>query len=137
MHRFPSQSTISRFKFVAFLLCFRCVTVPAVIGFLVYSLIQDDHELTIIALALGFICAIASITQWLLAGRTRCPLCLTPVLARKGCAKHRNARTVMGSHRLRVALAILLRGKFLCPYCHEPSALEVRSRRANVGARHY
>lgn len=137
MHRFPSKSTISRFQFVAFLLCFRCVAVPVVIGVLVYSFIQGDHELTLIALALGFVCAVMSIVQWLLAVRTRCPLCLTPVLARKGCAKHRNARTLLGSHRLRVALAILFRGRFLCPYCHEPSAMEVRSRRQNSQARHY
>ena len=64
-----------------------------------------------------------------LAAKTRCPLCLTPVLATKGCSKHRNARTLLGSHRLRVAMSVLFKGRFYCPYCHEPSVLEVRQKR--------
>ena len=128
MHRFPSKSTIFRFRFVAFLLVSRCVFVPLAIGLLVFSLIEDDHDLTIVALGVGFFCVVMSLLQWSLAGRTRCPLCLTPVLAKNGCSKHRNARTLFGSHRLRVAMGILFRGTFHCPYCHEPSMMAVRSR---------
>lgn len=135
MHRFPSKSTINRFRFVALLVCFKFLAVPVVAGLLIYSFIQDDSKLTIIALCLGIACVLMCIIQWSLAARARCPLCLTPVLASKGCAKHRNARTVLGSHRLRVALAILFRGRFLCPYCHEPSLMEVRSRRQRSHAR--
>ena len=29
----------------------------------------------------------------------------------------------MGSHRLRVALAILFKNRFRCPYCNETTAL--------------
>jgi len=137
MHRFPSKSTIHRFRLVAFLLCFRCLTVPVIVGLLIYSFIHEAHDLTVIALGLGSVCVLMSLMQWLLAGRTRCPLCMTSVLASNGCAKHRNARTLLGSYRLRVALGILFRGTFHCPYCHEPSIMEVRSRRANVGAKHY
>ena len=57
------------------------------------------------------------------------PLVLTPVLASKDCAKHRRARTFLGSHRLRVALSILFKNTFRCPYCWEKSAMTVRSRR--------
>ena len=32
----------------------------------------------------------------------------------------------MGSHRLRVALAILFKNQFRCPYCNESTALELR-----------
>ncbi|MES2920848.1 MAG: hypothetical protein V4819_04850 [Verrucomicrobiota bacterium] len=137
MHRFPSKSTISRFKFVAFLLCFRCVAVPAVVGMLVYSFIEGDQDLTIIALGLGLACVLMSIIQWLLAARTRCPLCLTPVLASNGCSKHRHARTLFGSYRLRAAIAILFRNSFLCPYCHEPSVMEVRSRQPRTQSNRY
>ena len=51
---------------------------------------------------------------------------MTPVLAKKDCTKHRHARTFLGSHRLRVALAILFRNSFRCPYCNESTILEVR-----------
>jgi hypothetical protein len=137
MHRFPSKSTIFRFKVVAFLLCFRYVALPAIVGLLVYSLIENDHELTIVALGLGLVCFLMSLMQWLLATRTRCPLCLTPVLASNGCSKHRHARTLLGSYRLRVAAKILFRDSFECPYCNEPSAMEVRSRQPRTQTKRY
>lgn len=137
MHRFPSKSTIYRFKFVAFLVCFRCLAIPAVVGMLVYSFMRDDHDLTIVSLGFGFACFLMCIMQWLLAARTRCPLCLTPVLASNGCSKHRNARALLGSYRLRVAAMILFRDSFECPYCHEPAAMEVRSRQPRTLTKRY
>ena len=66
---------------------------------------------------------------WLLASRANCPLCMMPVMMNKRCAKHGRARTVLGSHRLRVALSILARNTFSCPYCMESTAVRVRDRR--------
>lgn len=137
MHRFQSKSTILRFRLTALLLVLKCAMVPLVGGVLVYSFIENDHELAIVALGLGFTTVLMGILQWLLAARTRCPLCMTPVLASKGCSKHRHARSFLGSFRLRVALAVLFRGSFLCPYCHEKSAMAVRSRHPNNGTRQY
>ena len=137
MHRFPSKSTIYRIRFVAFLFCFRCVAVLVVGGVLLYSFIENDHELMVGALGLGLACILICLVQWWLARRTGCPLCQTPVLARNGCAKHRNARTALGSYRLRVAMAILFRGSFHCPYCHEPSVMEVRSRHSRTQTKTY
>jgi hypothetical protein len=54
---------------------------------------------------------------------------MMPVMVNKRCAKHGKARTVLGSHRLRVALSILFRNAFNCPYCMESTAVRVRSRR--------
>jgi hypothetical protein len=42
--------------------------------------------------------------------------------------KHPKARSVMGSHRLRVALAILFKNRFRCPYCNESTEMEIRER---------
>ena len=64
------------------------------------------------------------IPLWIQGYHTNCPLCCTPVLAPKGCTKHRDAKKLMGSHRLRVALAILFPNRFRCPYCNESTALE-------------
>ena len=126
MHRFRSKSTILRFKLAALLLCSKYFLVPATAGILVYSFIQSDAKLTLVAISLGIFTVLLMISQWIVAARTRCPLCLTPVLADKNCSTHRHARTTLGSHRLRVALAVLLRGSFSCPYCHERSAMQVR-----------
>lgn len=136
MHRFPSKSVIVRFKFAALLLCFFFLMIPVVAGTLAYSIMTDDPGLTTIGIALLVLTVLVAVLQSLIALRTRCPLCMTPVLASKRCAKHRNARTFMGSHRLRVAVAILCRNGFKCPYCHESSEMEVRSRRHGADSRH-
>jgi hypothetical protein len=129
MHRLSSKSTVYRFRVAALLLCTRSVLALACVSVLAYSVFVSDRELTVIGIGLGMITVLAVMLQWMLAARTRCPLCLTPVLANKECAKHRNARKFMGSHRMRVALAILFRGAFKCPYCHEPTSVEARPRR--------
>lgn len=128
MHRFQSQSTIIRLKFAAFFICLRWILVPTSAGVLIYSLVRHDIRMTWIAMGLGAATLLVVFTHWVLASKTRCPLCMTPVLATKQCAKHRHAKTALGSHRLRVALAVLIKGRFYCPYCNEPSMLQVRQR---------
>ena len=128
MHRFQSKSTITRLRFAAGLVCLKWVMTPLVAGVLAYSMWIHDRSLTIGGLGLGVATLVVVCLQWIVASRTRCPLCMTPVLASKRCAKHRNAKRFLGSHRLRVALAVIFRGSFTCPYCHEPSTLEVRER---------
>ncbi len=95
-------------------------------GLLGHSILTYDFDFTILgsALLIPFIVMLGA--QWIVASRTGCPLCRTPVLAPRSCIKHRRARTFLGSHRLRVALAVLFKNQFRCPYCNEPTELEVR-----------
>lgn len=93
------------------------------------SFMDDNREQIILAGIIGASTVLAVIVQWLIAERTRCPLCLCSVLSEKGCCKHREAKSFLGSYRLRVALAVVFKGSFRCPYCDEPSVLEVRTRR--------
>jgi hypothetical protein len=129
MHRLRSKSSITHFKLSAFLLCLKCLLVPTAFGFLVDSIFFKNKEFPTMALVLGGLAFCVTFIQWIMSQRTRCPLCLTPVLAVKSCSKHRSARPLFGSYRLRVALAILFKGRFYCPYCHEPTAMEVRYRK--------
>ena len=126
MHRLRSKSAILRLRIASLLICAKCLLVPLSASLLIYSIMVHDDGLTLISLGIILLTALVVILQWLIAARTNCPLCMTAVLAQKGCTKHRNARTFLGSHRLRVALAILFTNSFRCPYCHEPSVLEVR-----------
>ena len=118
-------------RFAAFLLCAKCVMFPAAATVLIYALLFQDQLLLMIAAGTFLLGGCVVVAQWIASQRTQCPLCMTPVLAKKGCSKHRSARTFLGSHRLRVALAILLKGSFRCPYCNEPTLLEVRDRSQN------
>jgi len=129
MHRLSSKSTVFRFRLAALLICTRCMLALASVSMLSYSIFINDRELIIVGIGIGTITLLSILLQWIISERTRCPLCLTPVLANKECAKHRNARTLLGSHRLRVAMAILFKGSFRCPYCHEPTSVEARPKR--------
>ena len=55
---------------------------------------------------------------------------LSVVLDAGACSKKLRqtprCKKLMGSHRLRVALAILFRNRFRCPYCNESTALEIQ-----------
>ena len=135
MHRFQSKSTIKRFRFASLLICGLCLLVPLVVVVLADAIFRNDPRQMIVAMGLGGLAVLVGILQWVVASRTRCPLCMTAVLATKGCSKHRHAQTFCGSHRLRVALAVLFRGSFTCPYCHEPSVMEVRHRAPYAHAR--
>ena len=129
MHQFRSRSTILRFKTASLQLCSRYLLASLASVTFIYAVLQDDRKLTHVAIGMGIAAVVLTALQWILAARARCPLCLTPVLASKDCAKHRRARTFMGSHRLRVALSILFKNTFHCPYCSEKSAMTVRRRR--------
>ncbi len=120
---------IRRLRFAALLLCLRYLLPVAALVMLIQSILTDDQQLAIMAILTGVLAILIFIFQCILANRALCPLCMTPVLASKACSKHRNAKTLLGSHRLRVAVAVLCKNSFFCPYCHEPSVLEVRPKR--------
>lgn len=135
MHRFQNRSTLVRLRLAALLLGLKYLLIPLSIGLLTYSFYSDNQDLLFIAVGVCAMTVLMMITQWILAARPRCPLCLTPILASKNCSKHRRAESLFGSYRLRVALAILFRGRFLCLYCNEPTAMEVRSKQTASGGR--
>jgi hypothetical protein len=87
----------------------------------------DDWELWA-GLGLLALTPVAALIQRVLSDRARCPLCMTPPLVHKTCQRNRHARTFLGSYRLRVALSVLFRKHFTCPYCGEPTKCEVRRR---------
>jgi len=87
-------------------------------------MLDNDWHLTLAGSGVAILSLFLVIPQWTLGTHTHCPLCWTPVLAPKGCTKHRDARKLMGSHRLRVAVAVLFKNQFRCPYCNECTAME-------------
>jgi hypothetical protein len=117
-----------RFRFAASLLVGNCLLSTVSVVLLIHSLMTDERHMTMVAAVLGIVSLILVLAQWTAASRAGCPLCMTPVLAPRACMKHRRARTVLGSHRLRVALAILFKNQFRCPYCNESTSLELKDR---------
>ncbi len=126
MHQLRSKLTITRFRLVATLLALKVLLIPAVIGLLFYAYTTSNHGLIKLALGLAGLTAVIGVLVWSLASSARCPLCMMPVMGNLKCSPHRRARPLLGSHRNRVAFAILSKGWFTCPYCHEQTAMQVR-----------
>jgi hypothetical protein len=129
MHHLPSNSAVHRIRLAALLVGGKCLVTPLAAGLLAYSIAVEDRDLTIIAACFLGMAGLMVLLQWMIAVRANCPLCMTPVLGNKGCVKHRSAKTLLGSHRLRVALAVLCLNRFRCPYCGESCEVKARVRR--------
>jgi Na+-transporting NADH:ubiquinone oxidoreductase subunit NqrB len=126
MHRPRHAHTIHSLQWAAFLLClnrFLIVTTVLAVGAL---LVTGEARWSKLALILGGAVLVLALVQWICAASGKCPLCTMPVLSRKGCSKHRNARCVAGSHRFPVAFGVLFKGHFRCPYCNEPTMLALK-----------
>lgn len=129
MHRLPSRAALIRFRISAWFFILGFLLLISGIGYLGWSVFIAHNMHIIIASSIiggGVACMII---QWISASRARCPLCLTPSMARKNCSKNRNAKRLLGSYRMKVATSIILHNNFRCPYCNEPTVLEVRQRR--------
>ena len=129
MHRLPNQQTVRRFRMAAMLLLFNRLLVICLPVFLVYSLIIGAPALPHVGLAMVGASVLLAIFLWALVNRLRCPLCLGLPLAISGSVKNRRALRLLGSYRFRVAVTILTKGHFRCPYCGEFTSVEVRRRR--------
>lgn len=126
MHHLRSVSDVRRFRFSAILLLANRLSALIAAGGLLYAAVVGVQQAMIVGSGFLILAVLLVILQWITAYGVGCPLCRTPVLAPQACMKHRRARTFLGSHRLRVAMAILWTNRFRCPYCNEPSTMEVR-----------
>ena len=121
------------FRFGALILVFDLLLLVGSAGAMIYAYLLLDRQVGEYA-AYGLLIGVLLLVVGLLMGnRAHCPLCRMPVLGNKRCAKHRKAGTFFGSHRLRVALAILFTNSFRCPYCMAPTTVRARDRRDAPG----
>lgn len=126
MHHPRHAYTIRNLRIAAFLFCFIKVVAGTAVVMLVTALVQNDPRLSLASLGVLGLALLLSFVQWIYASSAKCPLCMMPVLSRKGCSTHRLVGQLLGSRRLRVAHSILLKGHFRCPYCNEPTAIRLR-----------
>lgn len=129
MHRLPSHVTLMKFRIASLLVMLMYFSVPAALAFVGYGLMAKKHGWMAIAgtvVVAGLVCRIMN---YIISSRLRCPLCTVQPLMDRRCSKHKSAPKLLGSHRLSVALSILLKNRFICPYCGESTAMRVRERR--------
>lgn len=129
MHKLPSSETLRGFRVASLLVLAMVPMIPLAVGFGLCGVLFGEHRwfvFSAVAAGVGLSCMAAS---FLMAGRLRCPLCIMPPLRNQPCSKHRGAVRLLGSHRLEVARSVIFKGSFRCPYCGEPTAMQVRERR--------
>ena len=124
MHHLHSASTVLRFRLAALLLILICLLAPVGLVLLLQSWLVNNLNLALTGSGLAILSLGLIIPQLAVGSHSRCPLCWTSVLAPKACSPHRHARKFLGSHCLRVAMGILFRKQFRCPYCNESTALD-------------
>jgi hypothetical protein len=126
MHHPRSLSAARRLRLACLLLLGSRFLTMVAGGLLLFSLYSNDRNSMVWASGFLMVGLLLIIAQWISASHAGCPLCRTPVLAPISCMKHRRARSLLGSCRLRVALAIMFTERFRCPYCNESTAMDVR-----------
>lgn len=128
MHRLASRHSVVCFKVASWALIVRWMLSLAGIAWLFRALIMEDIGQAAMSGGLILGALLVGLFQLLVAVRACCPLCLTQPIAPRRCAKHRSARRLMGSYRLRVAFTVVGSSCFRCPYCGELTSVEVRRR---------
>ncbi|QTN34126.1 hypothetical protein HZ994_17980 [Akkermansiaceae bacterium] len=128
MHRLSSQDTLRRFRIASVLVLLTFLMIPVATGLLIGALALKRHDwLPYVGIAVG-VSVLFSLLSFIMSARLRCPLCMVPPLVNRRCSKHRTAETMFGSHKFKVAHSIIFADSFRCPYCGEPTAMEVRRR---------
>lgn len=128
MHRLPSQSSLIDYRLSSLILVLRWLCLLVVLGLMGWGLVTYDRELFrfgAIAFGAWFILLVLG---FIISAKLKCPLCMMPPFLNRGCSKHSTAGKIFGSHPLKVAQTILLKGYFRCPYCGEPTEMAVRPR---------
>lgn len=128
MHQLRSANIVRRFRFAALFLSAKLLFAASSAVVVAVASFQINRDLMGIGLGLGVLAVLCGVLRFWASSHNCCPLCMTPVLSNRFCSKHRRVRKIFGSYRLVVALSILFRNSFHCPYCNEQTAMKVRIR---------
>jgi hypothetical protein len=121
MHRPRHRHHVFVLKLSSLLFLGALLAALATMALSLWILARGDRSLFPWFLTGIFLTASLLLTFRIRAHAARCPLCHAQPLLARFCVRHRKARKLAGSHRLRVAWDILRRNRFLCPYCGEPT----------------
>lgn len=135
MHHPRTISDTRRLRIASLLPLCNLLLIVSAAGLLLLSLLSNDHHLMIYGTTLVGICLVLIIAQWIAVSLAGCPLCRTAILAPMGCLKHRRARPVLGSYKLRVAPATMFRAQLRCPSCNKSTDMQVKERLRGSGIR--
>lgn len=132
MHHIQSKFRANAFRRAStvFILAYLSLFVAA--GSTIYIIVEEpEGQLALYGSILG-----TTLLLWILAliisGTCRCQLCQASTMRSLKCSHHTRAKRLLGSYRLRIAVAILFKGSFRCSYCGEAFNLKPKEERIQV-----
>jgi hypothetical protein len=123
----PSRFAVLRYKLAGLGWILLWLLIPCALGVGSYTLLMMDSVVASLALKLIGLAALVFLIHWIFSLRAKCPRCLAGPFRRQGCSRHGSSRSLLGSHRLRVAVSVLFRNHFRCPWCGELTAMKARA----------
>lgn len=129
MHHLPTRNIVRRYRATALLILLKWLLVISSVPLLAYAMLGERRDLAYYAIAGLGLAGLFSLGHWLMGMRARCPLCFVPSYSHQQQAKSRKALHFLGSYRLFVALSVIFKGCFHCPYCGEETAMQAREQR--------
>ncbi len=128
MHRLPTKASLRNLRLGTIFLLLFGLALLAFVGLGIAAVWTRDPAVVRIFLWAAGALPVLGVAYLMFGSRAKCPLCMNPPLAPRRCQKHRNAKPLFGSYRLRVASSVFFSDNFVCPHCGEPTLLEVRDR---------
>lgn len=128
MHRLRHLRTLVFVRLTSVLLLTSYLLSVGTLMLASYSVVTGNRTLLNYSMGLFFLCLFSWLSYRICAPSTQCPLCMMPALLPRPCSRSAKARTFLKSYHLRVAIDVIIKRYFFCPYCGEPSKCEVRER---------
>lgn len=128
MHQFRSNSPVFWIRISALSFFLWVISAVVLAGLTGYAVWHSSHEMMLMVLTGIGVFVLTWLLYMLAASLCKCPLCRSGPMSSKRCVRHRNARRLFGSYRMRVAAGVLFTNHFRCPYCGEPTRCQVKKR---------
>ena len=104
---------------ISLFLVFRVVLLTACVVFFALGGYSQELGLLYVAGALLGLYLLLQMIHSIESRKIICPNCRSQILLARRCAKHKEAKKLLGSHSLRVALQVVFSNRFLCQFCNE------------------
>ena len=128
MHKLRHHSLAKKLHLNSLLLIAGVGFLISLLGLLIATVITQNMSLAIGAgVALVGIMFLA-LLNFMIGARCRCQLCQSPMMAPRKCSRHRKAKRLFRSYRLKLATSFLFSESFTCPFCGESFSSHVVER---------
>ena len=121
MHRQSSTRALKLLRFGALHFLFNFLLLPTAVVLMMIWLVLGNREWLLIGSITVAVLILSVIMFFLIHRMWQCPLCMGRIWIRQGCRRHQKAVTAFGmSCRLGVALSVVKKQSYRCPYCGDP-----------------